>query len=93
TVMTMMNILESKGHLKRKVVDRAYVYRAAHPKAKVIKAMLQDFVNRVFDGSAEPLLVQLVKDRHLTQSDLEKIARTIQEGPSSTPRAAPGKQQ
>ncbi|HEV2500793.1 MAG TPA: BlaI/MecI/CopY family transcriptional regulator [Terriglobia bacterium] len=80
TVMTMMNILEDKGYLKKRAAERAYVYQAARPKSQVIKAMLQDFVNRVFDGSAEPLLVQLVKDRHLSQKDLEKITRTIQEG-------------
>lgn len=80
TVMTMMNILEDKGYLKKRAAERAYVYHAARPKSQVIKAMLQDFVNRVFDGSAEPLLVQLVKDRHLSQKDLEKITRAIQEG-------------
>lgn len=80
TVMTMMNILEDKGYLKKRAAERAYVYQAARPKSQVIKAMLQDFVNRVFDGSAEPLLVQLVKDRHLSQTDLEKITRAIQEG-------------
>jgi BlaI family transcriptional regulator, penicillinase repressor len=81
TVMTMMKILEDKGYLKKHAEERAYVYRSAIPKARVVKAMLQDFVNRVFDGSAEPLLVQLVKDRHLTQGELEKIARSIQEAP------------
>ncbi|MGH9397229.1 MAG: BlaI/MecI/CopY family transcriptional regulator [Terriglobia bacterium] len=80
TVMTMMNILEDKGYLKKKAAERAYVYQAARPKSQVIKAMLQDFVSRVFDGSAEPLLVQLVKDRHLSQKDIEKITRAIQEG-------------
>lgn len=79
TVMTMMNILEDKGYLKKAAAERAYVYRAARPKSRVIKAMLRDFVNRVFDGSAEPLLVQLVKDRHLSQSEIEKITRAIQE--------------
>lgn len=80
TVMTMMNILEDKGYLKKRAAERAFVYQAARPKSQVIKAMLQDFVNRVFDGSAEPLLVQLVKDRHLSQKDVEKITRAIQEG-------------
>lgn len=79
TVMTMMNILEDKGYLRKTAAERAYVYRAARPKSQVIKAMLSDFVNRVFDGSAEPLLVQLVKDRHLSQSEIEKITRAIQE--------------
>jgi predicted transcriptional regulator len=45
----------------------------------VIKAMVREFVDRVFNGSAEPLLVHLIKDRRLSQKDLEKIARTIGE--------------
>ncbi|MGH9404675.1 MAG: BlaI/MecI/CopY family transcriptional regulator [Terriglobia bacterium] len=79
TVMTVMNILEDKGFLKKRAVERAYVYQAARPRAQVVRAMLKDFVNRVYDGSAEPLLVQLVKDRHLSKDDIEKIARGIEE--------------
>lgn len=79
TVMTMMKILEEKGYLKKRAAERAYVYQATRAKSQVIKGMVQDFVNRVFNGSAEPLLVQLVKDRHLSQEDIEKITRAIQE--------------
>ncbi|HTS68417.1 MAG TPA: BlaI/MecI/CopY family transcriptional regulator [Terriglobia bacterium] len=79
TVMTMMNILDEKGYLKKRAEDKAHVYRSAQPRGKVMGAMLQDFVSRVFNGSAEPLLVQLVKDRHLSPQDLEKIAKAIKE--------------
>jgi len=79
TVMTMMNILEAKKHLKKQAQDRAYVYQATRPRSEVIKAMVRDFVDRVFNGSAEPLLVQLIKDRRLSRKELEKIARTIEE--------------
>ena len=79
TVMTMMNILETKNYLKKKAQDRAYVYQATRPRGEVIKAMVREFVDRVFNGSAEPLLVHLVKDRRLSQKDLEKIARAIGE--------------
>ncbi len=77
TVMTMMKILEHKGYLNRKQVDRAYVYRPAQPKSRVIGAMVRDFVNRVFNGSAEPLLVHLIEDRHLTADEVEEIRRLI----------------
>jgi predicted transcriptional regulator len=80
TVMTMMNILEEKKYLKKQAKDRAYVYRATRPRSDVIKAMVREFVDRVFNGSAEPLLVHLLKDRRLSQKDLEKIARAIREG-------------
>ena len=41
--------------------------------------MVKDFVGRVFDGSARPLLVQLVEDRHLSEADLLEIERLIEE--------------
>ena len=77
TVMTMMKILEQKGYLNRKQVERAYVYRPAQPKSRVIRAMVRDFVNRVFNGSAEPLLVHLIEDRHLTQDEIEELRRLM----------------
>jgi len=75
TVMTMMKILEQKKYLKKTQADRAFVYRPAQPQRQVIGAMVRDFVNRVFNGSAEPLLVHLVEEHGLSQEDLEEIAR------------------
>ena len=75
TVMTMMKILETKGYLRKKQVDRAHVYTPAQPERKVIGAMVRDFVNRVFNGSAEPLLVHLVEEHDLSPQELEEIAR------------------
>src|SRR3954452_12737455 len=74
TVMTMMKILEQKKFLRRSVADRAHVYSPAQPKSKVIGAMVREFVNRVFNGSAEPLLVHLVDEHNLTPEDLDEIA-------------------
>ena len=75
TVMTMMKILEQKGFLKRSQEERAYVYRPAQPQRQVVGAMVREFVNRVFNGSAQPLLVHLVEEHHLSPKDLEEIAR------------------
>src|SRR5271166_566475 len=75
TVMTMMQILERKKYLKRTKADRAWVYRPAQPKGKVIAGMVREFVNRVFNGSAEPLLVHLVEEHNLSREDLAEIAR------------------
>ena len=86
TVMTMMNILEQKGYLKKHQEDRAYVYQPSQPQQQVIRSMVREFVNRVFNGSAEPLLVHLVEDQHLTEKDLEEIRRTIKSAASRRPR-------
>ena len=80
TVMTMMKILEKKKFLKKTQQERAFVYQPVRPKEQVIRRMVQDFVARVFDGSARPLLVHLVKDRHLSEKEVREITRMIQEG-------------
>jgi predicted transcriptional regulator len=79
TVMTMMKILEKKKFLKKTQQDRAFVYQPVRPKEQVIRTIVQDFVTRVFDGSAEPLLMHLVKDRHLSEKDVREITRMIRE--------------
>ncbi len=79
TVMTMMGILEGKKHLRRRKEGRAFIYEPVRPKQQVIAGMLEDFVNRVFNGSARPLVLSLAKDRKLSSQDLEEIARLLDE--------------
>lgn len=77
TVMTLMNILEKKGHLKKRQEERAYLYVPAKPQKQVIGSMVQEFIHRVFNGSAEPLLAHLIEDEQVTEQELEEIRRTI----------------
>ena len=80
TVMTMMGILEDKGHLTRTKHGRAYHYEPVRPKSQVISHMVDDFVSKVFAGSARPLVLSLVKDRKLSRRDIEEIKRLIEDG-------------
>jgi BlaI family penicillinase repressor len=43
----------------------------------VIRGMVREFVNRVFNGSAEPLLLHLVEDRKLSEKDIEEMRTLI----------------
>jgi len=56
TVMTMMNILERKRHLRKRQVGRAFIYRPVHSEDEAVNEMLREFVDRVFDGSISSLL-------------------------------------
>jgi len=73
TVLTMMGILERKGHLKKTPGERAYLYRTAKPQAQVTAGMVKEFVNRVFNGSTKPLLVHLVEDRGIGKEELAEL--------------------
>ena|SRR5262245_13092667 len=79
TVMTMMKILEGKGYLKKALVDRAHVYRPAKPRQQVVGAMLRDFVDRVFDGAADSLLLHLARDNKLTGKQKQLVKQLIEE--------------
>jgi BlaI family transcriptional regulator, penicillinase repressor len=74
TVMTIMKILENKGYLRKRRRERAFVYRPAHAEAKIIGGMIREFIDRVFDGSAESLLVDLLK---LRQSGRKRSAKSV----------------
>lgn len=78
TVMTMMGILEQKGFLKKVPgADRAYVYAPARSRKVVVRAMVGEFVDRVFGGSANPLMVHLLEDEYLTPQDLDELRKSI----------------
>ena len=78
TVMTMMNILDQKGFLKKTPGgDRAFVYEPARNRQAVMRAIVNDFLDRVFGGSANPLMLHLIKDKHVTGKDLDELRRAI----------------
>ena len=77
TVMTSLRTLEQKGHLKATQQDRAYVYRAARPRQQVITEMVREFVNRVFNGSSRPLVVHLLEDEQISETELREITRMM----------------
>jgi predicted transcriptional regulator len=79
TVMTMMKILEDKGYLKKAMVDRAHVYQPAKPRQQVIGAMVRDFLDRVFDGAPDRLLVHLARDGGLTDKQKRIVNQMIEE--------------
>jgi predicted transcriptional regulator len=77
TVMTMMRILEEKGYLVRSSEDRAHVYTPAKPRQQVVGAMVRDFIDRVFDGASDALLVHLAKDNRLTAQQRETVRKLL----------------
>ena len=79
TVMTMMGILEQKGRLKRTESERAYVYTPTEPAGEVVGSMVREFVKRVFNGSAKPLLVHLVEKGDVTEEEIKEIGKLLKD--------------
>ncbi|MGH9176415.1 MAG: BlaI/MecI/CopY family transcriptional regulator [Vicinamibacterales bacterium] len=79
TVMTMMKILEDKGYLRKTMVERAHVYRSAKPRHQIVGALVRDFVDRVFDGASDALLVHLAKDNRLSEKQRQMVKNMIED--------------
>jgi|SRR5947208_2591844 len=79
TVQTMLNVLVRKGRAKRTLDRRAYRYRAAISREKAMGQTLKDVVQRIFGGSAEALVMNLVETRQLTPETLRRLNATIAE--------------
>src|SRR5688572_30212724 len=79
TVMTMMRILQEKGYLTKATNDRAHVFRPAKPSQQVIGGMVRDFLDRVFDGASDALLVHLARDNKLTPKQRRLVKQLLGE--------------
>ena len=77
TVSTMLNSLEEKGFLRHDADGRTYVYKPLVAKEEVSQGMLQDLLERLFDGSTEMLLNTLVKVKNLSKDDLEQLWQRV----------------
>jgi predicted transcriptional regulator len=84
TVQTMLNILHRKGRVRRRLVGKAYEYRAVLSRDRAIREALADMLNRIFGGSVDTLLMTLVKSRQIDADKLAKLQRLIED------RQAPG---
>jgi len=73
TVQTMLTVLHRKKRVKRILKDKAYIYRAAVSRTKFTGQALREFVDRVFGGSAEGLVVSLLQEKHLTPERLQRL--------------------
>ena len=77
TVMTLLGRLAAKGAVK---VDRArqpFVYRPAFRRDSVVRERLKQFIDSVFDGEAESLVLRLVEDEALSRDELRRIQKRL----------------
>jgi BlaI family penicillinase repressor len=79
TVLTLLRILEDKGHIDHKEEGRAHRFRASVKKKEAGASALTRTLDRMFGGSAEALVAQLVQQRGLSKDDLKKLRRVVDE--------------
>jgi BlaI family penicillinase repressor len=79
TVQTILNVMERKGRTERTLRGKAYVYSAALSRDLAMGSAVQDLVQRMFGGSVETLLMNLVKTEQVDQETWKRLRRAIAE--------------
>jgi predicted transcriptional regulator len=73
TVQTFLRRLKEKGYLKVRRVGAGNVYSPAVQPQRVIRDLMNDFVERVFDGEVLPLFQHLVESRGLSDDEIQQL--------------------
>ena len=77
SVVTTLNVMADKGLVHRRQLGRAYLFSYAVTQEEVSKGMLGDLLDRVFDGSAEALLLNLLDSEHVDDEEHRALRRLI----------------
>ncbi len=80
TVQTMLNILEKKGKLKRRLRGRAFEYSAVVTEARASSHAVRDLVDRMFGGSSEELVMSLIKSKQIDAKKIAELTKRLEGG-------------
>ena len=79
TVLTVLRTLEQKGHVRHEEDGRAHRYRPTIKRESAGTSALKRLLDTVFKGSPELLMTQLVSEHHLSQDELRRLRRLLEE--------------
>jgi BlaI family transcriptional regulator, penicillinase repressor len=79
TVLTVLRTLEEKGHVSHEEEGRAYRYFPLVERSQAGASAVQRLMRKLFRGSPELLLTQLVSQRGLTKEQLESMRNLLDE--------------
>jgi BlaI family transcriptional regulator, penicillinase repressor len=79
TVQTYLRRLAAKGYLRTRREGRNNVYRPNVAPRTVVHEVVDDLVSRLFDGEVLSLFQHLIRERGLSDRDLDQLQQTLDE--------------
>lgn len=85
TVQTLLNIMEEKKGLVRHVVEgRTFIYIPKKTPDRTIRELTKRFVDRVFDGALDRVMVALIDSKSPSPEELDRLRAMIDEAQRQT---------
>jgi len=79
TLLTFLRRLEQKGAVKVDKEREPYVYRPAQKEKSTLRDRVRRFVDTVFDGRADDLILHLIEDTSISDEDLLRIQKKLKQ--------------
>lgn len=77
SVITTLNTMFQKKYLARKKQGNTYLFRPRITEEQVASRVLDDVVDRVFDGSTAAVMLSLFDAREVDHDELQELRRLI----------------
>ncbi len=75
--LKMMQVMTTKGFLKRDESQMKHFYRAAIDEKSTKGAALNQFMNLLFDGSTSKLMLQIIDSKKPSTKEIEELKNLI----------------
>ena len=79
TVLKLLQIMTTKGTVRRNETQRAHVYEAGLPAEQTKRQLAGDMLQRVFEGSASQLMMHALADRKASSEEIKEIRQMLDE--------------
>jgi BlaI family transcriptional regulator, penicillinase repressor len=79
TVLKLLQIMTTKGIVRRNETQRAHVYAAGFPAEQTKRQLAGDMLQRVFEGSASQLMMHALAGKRASREEIEEIRRLLDE--------------
>ncbi len=77
TVQTYLRRLAVKGYLRTRREGRAMIYSPRVQPNRVIGEVVDDLMNRLFDGEVFPLFQHLIEDRGISDDEMRQLRELL----------------
>ena len=77
TVLKLLQIMTTKGTVRRNETLRAHVYEAGLPAEQTKRQLAGDMLQRVFEGSASQLMMHALAGGKASKEEIEELRRLL----------------
>jgi predicted transcriptional regulator len=79
TVLKLLQIMTTKGTVRRNETQRAHVYESCLPAEQTKRQLAGDMLQRVFEGSASQLMMHALAGRKSSPEEISELRRMLDE--------------